>query len=573
MIKRVRKNILLGLLLVLLVNIAACSPIEPEALSVPSLTAEGTVIRWEAVEGAVGYEIACGYELVTLNVGVTEYEGREGESVRVRAVGDGKRYLDSPWSEPIACGHIHTDENFDDYCDGCAQYLFVVIDFYAINDLHGKFCDTDSQPGVDELSTYLKNAKKKDAHSIFLSSGDMWQGSAESNLTGGAIITEWMNAMDFSAMTLGNHEFDFGEDAIRENLAIADFPFLAINIYDNGTGERVDYCEPSVMIDLGAVQVGIIGAIGDCYSSISSDMVEGVHFKTGLALASLVRAEAEKLRDRGADFIVYSLHDGNSLRGTQNVQTSALSSYYQSSLADYVDIVFEGHSHSAYVLKDDRGTYHLQGGGENYGISHAEIRLDLRGGFTVTDAETVRSTVYRVWEDDADAEAIEDKYQSVIDYAYDVIGFVDSYMDSDDLSDIMADLYLEAALEKWGEDYPIVLAGGYIKTRSPYDLAAGEVCYADLLSLFPFNNRMVLCTVSGESLSRQFIYNDNYAIAMSDYGNSIRGNIDFDATYYVMVDSYTQLYQKNGLTAVAYLDDTTFARDLLAAAVKEGRFE
>jgi len=571
--KTIKKiGVWLGLMAMLL-SLYSCAPTEAVTLAAPQLTADGIAVRWEAVDGAVAYEVACGYELVRLENDITEYEGREGESVRVRAVGDGTRYLDGPWSEPIDCGHVHRDENNDEYCDGCAEYLFVVIDFYAINDLHGKFCDTDSQPGVDELSSYFKNARQRDDHVILLSSGDMWQGSAESNLTGGAIITEWMNAMDFSSMTLGNHEFDWGEDAIRENLAIADFPFLAINVFDNETGKRADYCEPSVMVDLGAVQVGIIGAIGDCYSSISSDMVEGVHFKTGLALASLVRAEAERLRGAGADFIVYSLHDGNSMRGTQSVQTSALSSYYQSSLANYVDIVFEGHSHSYYVLKDDLGTYHLQGGGENYGISHAEIKLDLRGGFTVTEAETVRSTVYRALEDDAAAEAIEEKYSSIIDYAYDVIGSVDSHMDSDTLSDVMAQLYLEAALEKWGEDHGIVLAGGYIKTRSPYDLEAGEVCYADLLSLFPFNNRMVLCSVSGEKLWYQFIQNESYAVAMSDYGNSVYNNIDFSATYYVMVDSYTQLYSKNGLTAVAYLDDTTFARDLLAAAIKEGRFE
>lgn len=573
MIQGIKRIGIFIVVLVMFMTLLSCADTGSVTLATPQPTVEGTTVRWASVDGAAGYEVSCGYEIVRLKNDVTEYEGREGETVRVRAIGDGTRYLDSPWSDPIDCGHVHRDENNDEYCDGCEEYLFVVIDFYAVNDLHGKFCDTDSQNGVDELSTYLKNARRRDAHSIFLSSGDMWQGSAESNLTGGAIITEWMNAMEFSSMTLGNHEFDWGEQAIRNNLAIADFPFLAINIFDNETGERVDYCEPSVMVDLGAVQVGIIGAIGDCYSSISSDMVEGVHFKTGLALASLVRAESERLRNEGADFIVYSLHDGASVRGTQNVQTSAISSYYQSSLADYVDIVFEGHSHSYYVLKDGRGTYHLQGGGENYGISHAEIKLDLRGGYTVTEAETVRSTVYSILEDDVDTEAIEERYRSVIDRAYGVIGSVGSFYDSNELSDLMAELYLEAALEKWGEDYPIVLAGGYINTRSPYDLEAGEVCYADLLSLFPFNNRMVLCSVSGEKLWYQFIQNESYAIAMSDYGNSVCNDIDFSATYYVMVDIYTQLYKRNGLTAVVYFDDMIFARDLLAAAIKEGRFE
>ena len=132
----------------------------------------------------------------------------------------------------------HIDANNDDYCDSCSKYVVVVVDFYVLNDLHGKFCDTDTQSGIDELATYLKKMKATDDNAIFLASGDMWQGTAESNLTGGIILTEWMNSLDFAAMTLGNHDFDWGEEAIRENLEASEFPFLAINVYDLSTGKH-----------------------------------------------------------------------------------------------------------------------------------------------------------------------------------------------------------------------------------------------------------------------------------------------------------------------------------------------
>ena len=201
----------------------------------------------------------------------------------------------------------HLDEDNNDYCDLCDKYVIVVIDFYVVNDLHGKFCDTDKQPGVDELGSYFKQMEEQDDNVVIMSSGDMWQGTAESNLTGGFILTEWMNAMNFVSMTIGNHEFDWGQDDIRANLEIADFPFLAINIYNNDTNTLADYCTPSIMIERGDIKIGIIGAIGDCYSSISGDMVEDVHFKVGSALTALVKAEADKLRSEGADIIVYSL--------------------------------------------------------------------------------------------------------------------------------------------------------------------------------------------------------------------------------------------------------------------------
>ncbi|MBQ8859447.1 MAG: bifunctional metallophosphatase/5'-nucleotidase [Clostridia bacterium] len=475
-------------------------------------------------------------------------------------------------------GHQHTDADSNEVCDECSESVVVIVDFYVINDLHGKFCDTDTQPGVDELSTYLKQARETDDHVVLLSSGDMWQGSAESNLTGGILMTEWMNELDFVSMTLGNHEYDWGEEAIRNNLAVAEFPFLAINIYDVATGERADYCAPSVMIERGDIQIGIIGAIGDCYSSIAADMVENVEFKVGADLTALVKEESTRLREAGADLIVYSLHDGygSSSDGVQDVYPTRLSSYYDGSLSDgYVDLVFESHTHQRYTLVDSKDVYHLQGGGENYGLSHVEIKVNtVTGKNTVTDAGIVRSAVYAQQEDDPATEALEDKYAETIEYAYGVLGRVDATVSSGRLADLMAEYYLQIAEARWGEQYDIVLGGGYIKTRTPYDLPRGEVTYADVLSLFPFDNRLVLCEISGAKLLSQFINTTNsaYHIALSEYGESILGNISPNGTYYIMTDSYSSTYAPNGLTEVAEYDNGVFARDLLAQAIKNGDF-
>lgn len=453
--------------------------------------------------------------------------------------------------------HIDADNN--DYCDVCNEYLIVVVDFYVFNDLHGKFCDTDTQPGVDEIGTYLENMSKTDDNMIVLSTGDMWQGTAESTLTKGKILTEWMNAIGFVAMTLGNHEFDWGEGAIRDNLAAADFPFLAINIYDNKTGKLADYCTPSIMVERDDLKIGIIGAIGDCYSSISSDKVTGVNFKVGSALTALIKAESAKLRSQGADLIVLSYHEG--IDG------------YDTSLSNgYVDLVFEGHTHSTYVRTDNNGVYHLQGGGENKGFSHVEISVNkANNNNRVNAANTVYSSSYSGLADHQPTEEIEDKYSEIVDFAYSPLGTVSKYYDDSVIEDFVAKLYLEAGIEKWGKEYNIVLGGGFLRTRTPYNLTAGTKKYADIASLFPFDNQLVLCKISGSKLKSRFINNssDDYHCELSSYGSSI--TISNNSTYYVVVDTYTALYSYNGLTIVEYLDDTTFARDLLAQAIVEGR--
>jgi len=458
----------------------------------------------------------------------------------------------------------HVDLDANDYCDECNEYLIVLLDFYSFNDLHGKFCDTEGQPGVDELGTYFELRAKEDDNIILLSTGDMWQGTAESALLKGELLVEWMNTLGFVAMTVGNHEYDWGEEAIRKNLEIADFPFLAINIYDKTTGKLVDYCTPSVMVERDGIQIGIIGAIGDCYSSISSDMVENVTFKVGDELTSLVKAESERLRSLGADVIVYSVHDGN-----------GGGAYYDRSLSrGYVDLVFEGHTHKSYATVDSNGVFHVQGGGENYGFSHVELAINsVTGNKRVTDAKVIRSDEYEKLDDHAATEELEDRYSDVIDFSYAEIGKVSIPMNDNAVEDLVAELYLEAGLKKWGDKYDIVLGGGFLKTRAPYDLSAGVKTYADIFSLLPFDNRIALCSISGSKLKSKFINSksSDYHVALSEYGAAL--NISDSATYYVVVDTYTAFYSSNGLTVVEYLDGTTYARDLFANAIREGRLE
>lgn len=454
----------------------------------------------------------------------------------------------------------HQDRDDDGTCDVCDETVIVIIDFYAINDLHGKFVDTDDQPGVDELSTYLKNARQTDDHVVLLSSGDMWQGSAESNLTFGNIMTEWMNEMDFVSMTIGNHEFDWGEEKIVANRALAEFPFLAINIYDSTTNAREEYCQSSVMVECGDLQIGIIGAVGDVYSSISGEQTDGFYFKTGTELTALVKAESQKLRDAGADFIVFSVHDDMD--------------NYDEALSDgYVDLVFEGHTHTSYTKTDSYGVYHIQGGGENSGISHAEATINTVTGSCTVTGENIKSTVYSAAAEDPIVDELMEKYDALVGHAYETLGYNRTARSSSALQTICAQLYCEKGLELWGDEYNIVLGGGKLNVRSPYTLDAGNVTYADLLSLFPFDNQFVLCSIKGSHLKSRFINNSNYDVYLSPYGQQIKNSISDSATYYIVVDSYNSSYAYNQLTEVARLDEYYFARDLLADYIRAGGME
>ena len=464
-----------------------------------------------------------------------------------------------PETDP-ACAHADADDN--GLCDLCTLSVLVSVDFYSVNDLHGKFFDTDDQPGVDELTTFFKTMQATNPNTVLLSAGDMWQGSSESNLTKGLILTDWMNELDFAAMTLGNHEFDWGVEAILANAELAEFPILAINIYERNTNTLADYCTPSVLLDKGEVQIGIIGAIGNCYSSISADKVQDYYFVLDDALTELVKAESEALRAQGADIIVYTMHDGGGA--------------YDNALSNgYVDLVFEGHSHQNYVKKDAEGIYHLQGGGDNDGITHATAKVNsVTGTVIVTTAEYMPTSRYQSFEDDPIVEQLGEKYADALAAGNEMLGHNAQKRYSEQILQKVADLYLAYGQQRWGEQYNIVLGGGFLSARSPYDLDKGEVYYSDLQMILPFDNQIQLCSIKGSELLSKFIYTNNnrYYISLSDYGTDIKNSIDKNATYYIITDTYCSSYAPNRLTVIDTYDQTTFARDLIADYIKDGNW-
>ena len=481
-----------------------------------------------------------------------------------------------PTEDPGCINHV--DEDDDDLCDECGNSVIITIDFYNVNDLHGKIFDGDLHIGVDEMTTYLHNAQNTKDNVIILSTGDMWQGSAESNLTEGALTTAWMNYVGFEAMALGNHEFDWGEDPIAANAELAEFPFLAINVYDRATKSQVDYCQSSVMVQRDGVQIGIIGAIGDCYSSIAPDHTKGIYFLVEDDLTKLVKEESEMLRSQGADFIVYIIHDGlgdSFSHAPESVTDRQIASYYDASLSEgYVDLVFESHTHQEYLLVDDEGVYHLQHGGDNTGgISHAQVQIHaIDGTCQVLEANLIDDNEYEDLPGDPIVEELKEVYAEELAPGFEILGHISTSHPGDDMRQLVADLYYLEGMLKWGSDYDIVLGGGFISIRSPGYLKRGNVTYAQLQSLFPFDNELVLCSIKGSDLRDKFFESDNYNyfICCSLYGEEVRENLDPNATYYVVVDTYTSTYGPNRLTEIERYGEEYYARDMIANYIQSG---
>ncbi len=564
---------------------------EKTKLATPVVTiSEDGLASWSAIANATMYQYIIGSNIGTTTE--TSIQLEANQSIAVIAIGGGE-YADSDQSvlkryeskQGENCDHVdangdgvcdkcgqnmtsscnHADKDNDEKCDNCGTSVIVNFNLYGINDLHGMYCDSDTQPGVDELTTFFKD-KQATSNTVVLSSGDMWQGSSESNNTKGKLATEWLNYINCSSMTLGNHEFDWSTEKIKTNAQLANFPFLAINVYDNATNKRVEYCQPSTVVQFGDAKVGIIGAIGDCYSSISSSMCSDVNFKVKSELTTLVKEEANRLRAQGVDYIVYSLHDGG--RANESMD------WYDISLSNgYVDIVFEGHSHQSYAYADSYGVYHVQGGGYNSGISAAEVRLNFANQQSNTsNVQVIRNSVYSKYASDSIINDLVEKYKDEIGNPNEVVATLSRDVSSTAIVNKVAELYCSIGLQTWGSQYQIMLGGGYLKTRKPYSLSSGNVTVSQVQTLLPFDNKIVLCSLNGTELKNKFIYTSNtdYHIAYSAYGESVKDDVVYNPkkTYYIVTDTYTSDYHH--LTVLATLGDNVFARDLLCDYLRGG---
>ena len=448
------------------------------------------------------------------------------------------------------------------------------LDIFSFNDFHGNVKDTENKGiGIAKTSTLLKDLSAG-TNSIFISQGDMWQGSVESNYTHGLLVTEWMNSLDFVSMTVGNHEFDWGDSVIKENEEIASFPFLGINVINEKTKQRVDYLDASTTFYRDNAKIGVIGAIGNCLSSISSSNVPDIYFATGDELSELIKEESKRLRiEEGCDFIIYSVH-GSGTRDEEDFYDLELSS------GKYVDLVLEGHTHNRYAERDAAGIYHIQGNAYNQSFYRIGLDLDYRHDtFSVSPKyySTTSYSSYASLEEDAEASALIEKYYPYFSFLYEDLGQNASFRDGDFLRYLVSELYLEEGKKKWAS-YPIALGGGYLSCRGR-GLDSGMVTYDKIAELFPFDNDVVLCSVRAKDFINTSYYtmeNSSYFVTWSQEGQQIKANLtqgkfEDDDLIYLVTDTYNSDYAPNHLTVIDRLmSGGMYARDLLAQYVKDG---
>ena len=223
----------------------------------------------------------------------------------------------------------------------------ITLSIVGTNDLHGHlFADDQDRGGLTVLGGYIDNlrtARAADGGAVLvLDAGDTFQGGSESNLSEGLMVVDAYNAIGYTALAVGNHDFDFGaadprepvatwlpharsgsssgdlQGALKAAAARARFPFLAANILDAATGQPVQWpnVERATIVTAAGVRVGLIGMLTE--TGLRQTLAAHAQGLATSPLATTVAREAAGLRKRGAELVVLATHAGGWCDATGN---------------------------------------------------------------------------------------------------------------------------------------------------------------------------------------------------------------------------------------------------------------
>lgn len=176
------------------------------------------------------------------------------------------------------------------------------------NDVHGRIVEEKGVIGDAKLATVIEQERaKSNQTTLVVDAGDAFQGLPISNSTKGEARAEILNQMQYDAMAVGNHEFDFGLDEVKKYKEILKFPLLSSNTYVNGAR----LFEASTIVDKDKTVEGdefvVIGVTTpETATKTHPKNVKGVTFTDPISEVNKVIEEVQaKARAEGKDYKHY----------------------------------------------------------------------------------------------------------------------------------------------------------------------------------------------------------------------------------------------------------------------------
>jgi 2',3'-cyclic-nucleotide 2'-phosphodiesterase (5'-nucleotidase family) len=308
-------------------------------------------------------------------------------------------------------------------------------------------------------------------------------------------VSQWrapvdvLNTVDPDADVIGNHEFDYGFDAISGVTGDSEFPWLATNLVDSDTGEAFDGTESDRIVERGGVSVGIIGLADEGATTGKTNIdfeAEGVtiedYTETGPAEAKRLKEEA------GVDVVVALAHTG-----VPDAEALA-----EADADDDIDVIVVGDDELEYPPAEIDGSIVSEARARAAYLSEIELTVE-DGAVTSWEGELLEVTD-DIEKDPAASDIIND-YRAEVSLDSTVVEsetsldatFSSNYHRETNYGNLITD----AMRERADADVAITNAGGI---RSDAVYGPGEITGGDVFNTLPFPNTLVTLELTGEEL-------------------------------------------------------------------------
>ncbi|KOE06642.1 2', 3'-cyclic nucleotide 2'-phosphodiesterase [Vibrio alginolyticus] len=236
-------------------------------------------------------------------------------------------------------------------------------------DIHTNVMDYDyykdqpsQQIGLSRAATIVKQAKSETENTVLVDNGDLIQGSpmgdymAAKGINAGEIhlVYKAMNQLDYDVGNIGNHEFNYGLEFLKNSIDGANFPYVSANVFDKKTGEH--YFKPYLIKthtfkdtdgQSHEIKVGYIGFVPPQIMVWDKKNLEGKVFAEDIT--ETAKKLVPQMKKEGADVIVAIPHSGIS---TDPYKLGAENSVYYLTEVEGIDAIAFGHSHAVFPGKD-----------------------------------------------------------------------------------------------------------------------------------------------------------------------------------------------------------------------------
>ena len=414
---------------------------------------------------------------------------------------------------------------------------------FETSDVHGFLADTSTENYQYRLA-YISDKVRDvrgwgDAYdkslAVLLDGGDIYQGNIISNLVKGESLSAAYEAMDYDAVTIGNHDFDwYIESTVDPDATMTDYtldgqtfvndvPVVIANLRKNG--ENVDFADDYIILEKTAtdkdgeqisVRIAVIGFAEDYAKSIMENKFtgEGYSIQEDYDLANQLAAELEESGKCDASILLCHLAaDEAARRLGENTA---------------VDLVLGGHTHLNKCGVNDWGLHYLQPANNSTAYAYAELvfETDEQGVPTLTAVKSTRTVdvmedVEKLKKDPANEQELDEKIVELTDLFLEKIqgmlnekiGYITTSAtktalpESGGRSSTMGNWMASMCTRALDADV-CFMNGGAIRTTFVVDEETPErdIHLSDIYTIFPFENVLYEYEITYEELMELLDY-------------------------------------------------------------------